>query len=146
VRVAYTRLDDPANTHSLAGEVARTAARLRPAAIVATEPGEWRVLQDMRGWQQAAGVPVELRDDTRFICRLQEFRVWARGKRGLRMEFFYREMRRRTGLLELRCGEPQASAGGTEAAAGAAVCARCDHPRGAGGRRRAVLRSFREAG
>jgi deoxyribodipyrimidine photolyase-related protein len=99
VRVAYTRLDDPANTQSLRGEVARAAARLRVGAIVATEPGEWRVLEDMRGWQDAAGVAVEIRDDTRFICRLQDFRAWAGGKRGLRMEFFYREMRRRTGLL-----------------------------------------------
>lgn len=99
VRVAYVRLDDADNTHTLRGEVARAASRLRPAAIVATEPGEWRVLDDMRGWQDAAGVPVEIRDDTRFICPLRTFRAWARGKRTLRMEFFYREMRRRTGLL-----------------------------------------------
>ncbi|GAN78418.1 cryptochrome/photolyase family protein [Acidisphaera rubrifaciens] len=99
VRVAYVRLDDADNTHTLRGEVVRAANRLRPAAIVATEPGEWRVLEDMRGWQDAAGVPVEIRDDTRFVCRLREFRAWARGKRSLRMEFFYRDMRRRTGLL-----------------------------------------------
>jgi deoxyribodipyrimidine photolyase-related protein len=50
VRVAYVTLDDPANTSRLAGEVARAAAGLSPRRIVATHPGEWRVLQDMRGW------------------------------------------------------------------------------------------------
>ena len=99
VRVAYSRLDDPANTHTLAGEVARVAAAVRPARIVATHPGEWRVLQDMKGWQAATGLPVEIREDTRFLCTLDRFRAWAGGKKQLRMEFFYREMRRDSGIL-----------------------------------------------
>ena len=66
---------------------------------MATHPGEWRVLQDMLGWQAATGVPVEIREDTRFLCPLPRFRAWAAGRRQYRMEFFYREMRRETGLL-----------------------------------------------
>ena len=44
-------------------------------------------------------VPVEIRDDDRFICSHQVFRRWAEGKPTLRMEVFYRMMRERTGLL-----------------------------------------------
>ncbi|MFZ4406235.1 MAG: cryptochrome/photolyase family protein [Paracraurococcus sp.] len=99
VRVEYVRLDDPANTGTLAGEVARAAARHAPAGIVCTFPGEWRVLEDMQGWQAATGIPVEIRDDDRFLCDLGWFRRWAQGKKQLRMEFFYREMRRASGLL-----------------------------------------------
>ena len=99
VRVDHVRLDDPANTGSFRGEVLRAAARHRPARIVATHPGEWRVLEDMRGWQDAAGLPVEIREDTRFLCTLPRFRAWAKGRKSYRMEFFYREMRRETGLL-----------------------------------------------
>ena len=99
IRVAYTRLLDRGNTGTLRGEVLRAIARFNPERVVATEPGEWRVLDDMRGWQKASGIEVEIRDDTRFICRVQSFRAWAQGKRTLRMEFFYREMRRQTGLL-----------------------------------------------
>ena len=99
VRVRYVTLDDPGNTQSLAGEVRRAAADLAPATIVATEPGEHRVQDDMRGWQAATGVSTEIRDDHRFLCRIQDFRVWARDRKSLRMEFFYRDMRRRTGLL-----------------------------------------------
>jgi deoxyribodipyrimidine photolyase-related protein len=99
VRVRYVRLDDPDNSHSLRGEFLRAVSELRPARAVATEPGEFRLLQDMRGWQEAAGVETEILDDARFLCRVQDFRVWARERKSLRMEFFYRDMRRRTGLL-----------------------------------------------
>ena len=99
VTVDYVTLDDPANTGSLRAEMLRAVARHRPARIVATEAGEWRLTEDMRHWHAAAGLDVEIRDDTRFLCRIREFRAWAAGKRSLRMEFFYRDMRRRTGLL-----------------------------------------------
>ena len=99
VRVDHVRLDDPDNTHSFGGEVARAVARHRPARIVATHPGEWRVLTDMQGWEAATGVPVEIREDGRFLCSLPRFRAWAQGRSQYRMEFFYREMRRATGLL-----------------------------------------------
>ena len=99
VKIRYVVLDDPRNTGSLQGEVRRAAAELHPEQIVVTEPGEWRVLQDMRRWPDVTGIPVDIRDDTRFLCRLREFRAWAQGKQTLRMEFFYREMRRRCGLL-----------------------------------------------
>ncbi|MGG5807760.1 cryptochrome/photolyase family protein [Falsiroseomonas sp. CW058] len=99
VRVEYSRLDDPANTQTLAGEVARAAARVGATRICATFPGEWRVLDDMRGWGAAIGLPVEIREDARFLCTPARFRAWAGDRKALRMEFFYREMRRATGLL-----------------------------------------------
>ncbi|OYV56746.1 MAG: cryptochrome/photolyase family protein, partial [Acidocella sp. 21-58-7] len=43
VQVRYIRLDDPQNTQTLAGEVARAVQELRPAGVVATQAAEWRV-------------------------------------------------------------------------------------------------------
>ncbi|WP_270938888.1 cryptochrome/photolyase family protein [Falsiroseomonas oryzae] len=106
VRVRYVRLDEPGNTQTLRGEVERAAAALGASRILCTHPGEWRVAQDMRGWQDATGVPVEIRDDTRFLCSLDRFRAWAGERKQLRMEFFYREMRRATGLLMEGPDEP----------------------------------------
>ena len=80
VRVDYVRVVDRANTQSLRGEMLRAVARHRPERVVATECGEWRLEEDMRGWQAAAGLEVEIRDDTRFLCRKQEFRAWASGR------------------------------------------------------------------
>lgn len=79
--------------------VARAIAVHEPARIAATEPGEWRVRAEMEGWEQRFGLPVLILDDDRFICARREFAAWALGRKQLRMEFFYREMRRKTGLL-----------------------------------------------
>ncbi len=110
VRVDHVRLDDPANTGSFAGEVVRATQRHQPAAIVATEPGEWRVAQDMAGWSAATGLPVEIRPDTRFLCSHDRFRAWAEGRKSLRMEFFYREMRRDHAVLIDADGAPEGGA------------------------------------
>lgn len=99
IAVRYVRLDDNGNTGSFTGEVRRAAEIVRPDCIVVTEPGEYRVLEAMKTWDTALGLPVEIRSDTRFLCSIEEFKRWANGRKALRMEFFYREMRRKHGLL-----------------------------------------------
>ncbi|NWG46478.1 MAG: cryptochrome/photolyase family protein [Alphaproteobacteria bacterium] len=106
--VDHVPLDAPGNTGSLRGEAARALARHGLAALIVTEPGEYRLAAEMTGWPAALGVPVEIRPDTRFLCSRSEFARWARGRRTLTMEYFYRDMRRRTGLLM----EGDAPAGG----------------------------------
>lgn len=105
--VDYVALDDPDNVGSFTGEVARAIERHAPARIVATEPGEWRVRQAMELWHDKFDVPVELREDDRFIATHAEFDAWAHDRKQLRMEFFYREMRRKTGLLLDEKGKPE---------------------------------------
>ena len=99
VSVRYVHLDDAANSGSLTGEVARAVDDIRPARIIATEPCEWRVRRMMENWGGAAGLPCEIREDGRFLCSSAAFREWAAGRKQLRMEFFYREMRRRYRIL-----------------------------------------------
>jgi deoxyribodipyrimidine photolyase-related protein len=104
--VDYVTLDDPANSGAFGAELARAVARHGAGSVVVTHPGEWRVLHAMQRWEDEAGVPVEIRPDDRFFCSLADFRQWAEGRRQLRMEFFYREMRRATGLLMDEDGAP----------------------------------------
>ncbi|THG82086.1 cryptochrome/photolyase family protein [Pseudomonas sp. A-1] len=106
VAVDYVTLDDPASSGSLAGELARFAARHRPQSIHVTEAGDWRVEQALK----ASGLPIVWHADTRFLCARAEFARWAQGKKQLRMEFFYREMRKRTGLLLHPDGTPEGGA------------------------------------
>ena len=94
ITVDYVRLDDPDNSGSFGGEVARAAARHDLQHLVVTEPGEYRVLATMRDWQDQLDVAVEIRGDDRFMCTLERFADWASGRKQLRMDFFYREMRR----------------------------------------------------
>jgi len=97
--VDYVRLDDPDNAGSFTGEIARAVERHDPTRIVVTEAGEWRVQAMLEAWETIFGIPVSIRPDTRFLCSHDRFDAWAADRRELRMEFFYREMRRETGLL-----------------------------------------------
>jgi len=99
IQVDYVRMDSEANTGSFTGEVERALQVRDYDRLVVTEPGEWRVLEIMKGWQKDFGVPVEIREDDRFLCSIPAFAEWAKGRKSLRMEFFYRDMRRKTGWL-----------------------------------------------
>lgn len=99
VKVRYVRIDDPANSHSIIGELRRALADGGYVRVVLTECGEWRLARALEAFVAEAPVPVEIREDRRFICSHATFRRWAAGRSQLRMEYFYREMRRRTGLL-----------------------------------------------
>jgi len=103
ITVDYVTLDDPANSGSLAGELARFAAWYRPDEIHVTEAGDWRVEQALK----SSGLSITWHVDRRFLCSRTGFAGWASGKRQLRMEFFYREMRRQTGLLLNPDGTPE---------------------------------------
>jgi deoxyribodipyrimidine photolyase-related protein len=91
----YTELDDPDNAGSIVGELLRRAEETGAQSVLATEPGEWRLLRAL----QDAPIPVNLVEDDRFIASHAEFEAWAKGRKQLRMEYFYREMRRKTGLM-----------------------------------------------
>ena len=93
VKVDYVRLDDPENTGDFVGELKRAKQRHRANRVIVTEPSEFRVEQALR----AQGV--EFREDDRFFARRADFADWAKGRTGLRMEFFYRQMRRAKGVL-----------------------------------------------
>ena len=97
--VDYVTCDDPENAGSFTGEVARAVERHSPACIRVVEPGEWRVRAAMDEWADKFACPVEILPDDRFICSIAEFAEWAGDRQHLTMEFFYREMRRKTGLL-----------------------------------------------
>jgi deoxyribodipyrimidine photolyase-related protein len=98
-RVDYVGLEDTGNTGSFTGEVGRAVSRHRPDRIRVVEAGEWRVQAMIAGWAERFGLPVEVLADDRFLCSIEDFRAWAAGRAQLTMEFFYRDMRRRTGLL-----------------------------------------------
>jgi deoxyribodipyrimidine photolyase-related protein len=94
-RVRYTRLDDPDNAGSIPGELLRRADETGATEVLATEPGEFRLIAAL----EECPIPVHQFPDDRFLCSHAEFEAWAEGRKELRMEWFYREMRRKTGLL-----------------------------------------------
>ena len=95
----YIALDDAANRGTLAAELRATIAALRPQALVMTAPGDWRVLTALRAVAADTGLALDVREDRHFFATVREFRAHAQGRKQLRMEFFYREMRRRQRVL-----------------------------------------------
>ena len=99
ITLHYTRLEDPANRGSLAGELAAAIERCSPQCLVMTEPGDWRVRTALEGVAAAAGCPLEIRTDRYFFSTLADFAAHAHGRKQLRMEYFYRALRRRHQVL-----------------------------------------------
>ncbi len=153
-RVDYRRLTDAGNTGSFRGELLAAVERHRPNRVVVTEPGEWRVLEDMKTWAEQIAMPFEIRPDDRFVCSTADFAGWATRRKSLRMEYFYREMRVTDGIaagrvrrargrqVELRRRKQKQIAEGHAPPRTGPLRAGRRHPRGHRSRARAVPGPF----
>ena len=101
----YVRLDD-ALPGGFAERLDAIVATHRPESLVVCEPGEWRMLALVQRAAQSAGCALDLSSDTHFLCTREDFATWARGRKSLRMELFYRWMRTRHAVLIDADGEP----------------------------------------
>lgn len=79
--------------------------QFRPQKLIVCEPGEYRVQQTLEACARQQGVLLVIRDDTHFMCSKADFKRWAGNSKNLRMEFFYRNMRRQHGVL-MEGGKP----------------------------------------
>ncbi|WAC72707.1 cryptochrome/photolyase family protein [Roseateles sp. SL47] len=95
----YVALDAAGNTGSLGSELARALARWAPQQVVMTAPGDWRVLKMLRAVVAASGRTLDVRDDRHFFCTVREFSAFAADRKSLRMETFYRAMRKQHRVL-----------------------------------------------
>jgi len=99
ITVDYREIDDGSSPSSLADELSAALERHAPQSVVLVEPGEWLVRESLRAAIASTGVPLDERGDRHFFCSTSEFSQHAAGRRTLVMETFYREQRRRYGIL-----------------------------------------------
>jgi deoxyribodipyrimidine photolyase-related protein len=113
VRVHYLRLDDSAEP-SLTGRLTEQLLTLQPAALRLTEPGAWQLQEDIRVATESAKVALRIDEDGHFMSSRADFARWAsQYGASLRMEFFYREMRRQHHvLLDPKAAKPGVPEGG----------------------------------
>ena len=95
----YTTLDAPDAPCTLAEALTRAIEHLKPQALVLTAPGDWRVLQALRAVARDHDLPLLLRDDLHFFSTVREFAEHAKGRKQLRLEYWYRALRQKTGIL-----------------------------------------------
>ena len=98
----YTRMGAACNADmagSLTAQLRADIARLKPACLVMTAPGDWRVLEAIKALAEAHKLPLDIREDRHFFGSIRDFAAHAQGRKSLRMEYFYREQRKRHGVL-----------------------------------------------
>jgi len=103
--VCYTQLDDSKKTEKLSERLAIDLRALRPSKVIAVRPGEWRILKGLEKVCSENEVELELREDSHFFTTPDDFKAHAEGRKSLRMEFFYRELRKRFDVL-MEAGKP----------------------------------------
>lgn len=106
-RVSYHEYDPDSDWHSLGDVVAACAADYQPDVVRVTHCGEWRLHKAMLDWDQSLNCPLQILEDDRFFASVERFQQWSRGRKQWRMEYFYRELRRETGLLMDADGQPE---------------------------------------
>ncbi|WP_018981767.1 cryptochrome/photolyase family protein [Salinimonas chungwhensis] len=99
ITVRYRRYDADDNQGSLLQEVKLALDDTGCKKVMVTSPGEYRLLNSMYQWENMLDAPVKIMDDPRFYATTDDFSRWAKDRKSLRMEFFYREMRKKTGIL-----------------------------------------------
>jgi deoxyribodipyrimidine photolyase-related protein len=90
---------------TFADALSASVAKHKPQSLVMVHAGEWGVQQHIESFAREMRLPLDVREDRHFLCTREQFSTHARGRKTLRMEFFYREMRQRTGFL-LDDGKP----------------------------------------
>jgi deoxyribodipyrimidine photolyase-related protein len=97
--VHYKRLDHRGNQRTFDTALRSAVAKLKPAKLLMTEPGEWRVKEELLSAAKKTGTALEVFSDRHFISSKRAFQEHAQARKQLRMEFFYRQMRKKTGVL-----------------------------------------------
>jgi deoxyribodipyrimidine photolyase-related protein len=108
----YTRLDAHGNGGGFGAQLQADIQRLRPARLVMTAPGDWRVLQAIKAVAEANNLPLDIREDRHFFTSIGDFAAHAKGRKSLRMEYFYREQRKRHRVLMQGDGQGEEPVGG----------------------------------
>lgn len=106
IRLFYTRLEDTDPRNTLGSLLEKFLEQHEVERVRMVLPGEWRVLDLMKSAAARAGTALEILEDRSFFASPKDFADWAEGRKELRMEYFYRELRRREDVLMKKEGKP----------------------------------------
>ena len=97
----YLKLDDPKNQNSYSSEISKLVQKKDIDRVIVTESSTHTEMKSIQGWQNSIGRKVEIRKNNLFICDTNEFESWAQGRKELRLEFFYRMLRKKHDVLSI---------------------------------------------
>ena len=94
-RVQYRQLADDESSDEISQLLRGDLQALKPERVMVTMPGEWRILQDLKKSCGEEDIQLEVVSDAHFFTTIDDFREHVEGRKTLRMEYFYREQRKR---------------------------------------------------
>jgi deoxyribodipyrimidine photolyase-related protein len=101
----YIKLDDPTNKQTIAANCDALIQHYHIEKFEYQLPDEYRLDEELKSWCNKIGIPTEVYDTEHFYTSREELGTFFSGKKGLLMENFYREMRKKHNVLML-AGEP----------------------------------------
>lgn len=109
LRLHYLSLLDPhfRSVDGLGERLGRWLTEHRVQRLVCVETGDLRLTREIEAACESCGVTLDWRTDAHFLVSRSEFEAWAMGRKQLRLEHFYRQMRRQHRVLVDDQGEPQ---------------------------------------
>ncbi|NNE39094.1 MAG: cryptochrome/photolyase family protein [Gammaproteobacteria bacterium] len=99
INVEYIHCEDSDNFENVLDVISWCLDKNRFNEIIMTEPGNFQVLSSIKDVARKYKIKLYILADTRFISDQDEFSNWAKGRKSLVMENWYRLMRKKTGLL-----------------------------------------------
>ncbi len=104
IRVFYTDSVE-ASSESISENLEKFLLANSVERVACTKPGEYGLESDLTACCDLANIPLRIYEDSSFFCTLERFNHWADGRKQLRMEYFYREMRKENEIL-MDAGSP----------------------------------------
>ncbi|WGL59812.1 cryptochrome/photolyase family protein [Pigmentibacter sp. JX0631] len=106
LNVFYIKLDDQLNSGSIRAELKKAIHKFAIKNMIITEPSEFKNKLIIEEISKQNNITIQILEDDRFFCSIVNFKKWSVGKKSLRMEFFYRELRKQNKILLEKDGSP----------------------------------------
>ena len=92
--------------HSFSEAILHVAEKFRPAQIELLEPGDLRVMNEIKTVAKQIAMPLYIESDPHYFLPREEFAKWSKDREHFVLEHFYRFMRKRFQLLLDENGGP----------------------------------------
>jgi len=90
---------------SLSDALTASVRKLKPVRAVWVKPGDYRVEKQLKECFAALALELDERPDQHFLIDLDDFQVWAKGRKEFRLAHFYQHFRKKLGIL-MKGSEP----------------------------------------
>ena len=87
------------NFQSLAETLSDTLVTEKPEEVWCVRPGDYRVSKSLVDACKKHGIPYKQLNDQHFLSTPHDFKLWAGEKKQLRLEYWYRELRKKHQIL-----------------------------------------------